>query len=51
MAFSMRTKLAGPGVTERTAVLAVDGALATLELPDFIFSGRPRVAKRPCVRG
>lgn len=44
VAFRMGTKLAGPGITERTAVLAVDGAVAALELPDFIFSGKPRVA-------
>jgi 2-keto-4-pentenoate hydratase len=44
VAFRMRTKLAGPGVTEQTALLAVDGALAALELLDFIFSGTPRVA-------
>lgn len=44
VAFRMRTRLAGPGVTADTALLAVDGAVAALELPDFIFSGRPRVA-------
>ena len=40
----MRTKLAGPGVTAATALLAVEGAMAALELPDFIFSGTPRPA-------
>lgn len=44
VAFRMRTKLAGPGVTEGTAARAVEGAVAALELPDFIFSGKPRVA-------
>lgn len=43
VAFRMRTKLAGPGVTADTARLAVEGAVAALELPDFIFSGKPRV--------
>jgi 2-keto-4-pentenoate hydratase len=40
----MRSKLAGPGVTPDSALLAVEGAVAALELPDFIFSGKPRVA-------
>ena len=44
IAFKMRTKLTGPGVTIGTARLAVEGAVAALELPDFIFSGKPRVA-------
>jgi 2-oxopent-4-enoate/cis-2-oxohex-4-enoate hydratase len=44
VAFRMRTKLVGPGVTAATALLAVEGAVAALELPDFIFSGSPRVA-------
>jgi 2-keto-4-pentenoate hydratase len=44
VAFRMRTKLAGPGVTADAAVRAVEGAMAALELPDFIFSGRPTVA-------
>jgi 2-keto-4-pentenoate hydratase len=44
VAFRIRTKLAGPGVTAGTALLAVEGAAAALELPDFIFSGRPVVA-------
>ena len=44
MAFRMRSKLAGPGVTADGALLAVEGAVAALELPDFIFSGNPRVA-------
>jgi 2-keto-4-pentenoate hydratase len=41
VAFKMRTKLAGPGVTAATALLAVEGAVAALELLDFIFSGSP----------
>jgi 2-keto-4-pentenoate hydratase len=44
IAFRMRTRLAGPGVTAEAALPAVDGALAALELPDFVFSGKPRVA-------
>ena len=43
VAFKMRTKLVGPGVTAATALLAVDGAVAALELLDFLFSGTPRV--------
>ena len=44
VAFRMRTKLAGPGVTPATAALAVAGAIAALELPAFIMSGTARVA-------
>jgi 2-keto-4-pentenoate hydratase len=44
VAFRMRTKLVGPGVTAATALLAVEGAVAALELPDFMFSGKPRAA-------
>ncbi len=44
VAFRMRTKLVGPGVTAATALLAVEGAVAALELLDFIFSGSPRLA-------
>lgn len=44
VAFRMRTKLVGPGVTAATALLAVEGAVAALELPDFFFSGTPRAA-------
>lgn len=44
IAFRMRTRLAGPGVTADGAAGAVDGALAALELPDFMFSGKPGVA-------
>ena len=44
VAFRMRTKLVGPGVTAATALLAVEGAMAALELPDFIFSGTPVAA-------
>ena len=42
-AFRMGTKLVGPGVTAATALLAVEGAVAALELVDFLFSGTPRV--------
>jgi 2-keto-4-pentenoate hydratase len=41
VAFRMRTELAGPGVTADAAGRAAEGALAALELPDFIFSGKP----------
>ena len=43
VAFRMRTELAGPGVTAASAFLAVEGAVAALELLDFMFSGKPRV--------
>lgn len=42
VAFRMRTKLMGPGVTADSAGLAVEGVFAALELPDFLFSGKPR---------
>jgi 2-keto-4-pentenoate hydratase len=44
IAFRICTKLVGPGVTADAARLAIEGAVAALELPDFIFSGKPRVA-------
>ena len=44
IAFKMRTKLAGPGVTAATALLAVDSVMPALELLDFIFAGKPRAA-------
>ena len=44
IAFKMRTKLVGPNITAYAAGRAVEGAVAALELPDFIFSGKPRVA-------
>ncbi|MBI3031791.1 MAG: fumarylacetoacetate hydrolase family protein [Candidatus Rokubacteria bacterium] len=44
VALRLRTKLVGPGVTAATAALAVEGAVAALELPDFLFSGTPRAA-------
>ena len=44
VAFRMRTELAGPGVTAATAALAVEGAMAALEVLDFMFSGTPRAA-------
>ncbi len=43
VAFTMRTRLVGPGVTAEAALRAVEGALAALELADFIFTGTPRV--------
>lgn len=43
VAFRMRMKLVGPGVTAATALLAVEGAMAALELPDLMFSGKPGV--------
>ena len=42
VAFRMRTKLVGPGVTAANAALAVEGALPAFELLDFIYSGTPR---------
>ncbi len=42
VAFRMRTKLVGPGVTAATALTAVEGVLPALELPDFLFSGKAR---------
>ena len=44
VAFRMRAKLAGPGVTAATALLAVESAVPALELLDFMFSGKPRAA-------
>jgi 2-keto-4-pentenoate hydratase len=44
VAFKMRTKLVGPGVTAATALPAVESAMPALELPDFTFSGTPRAA-------
>jgi 2-keto-4-pentenoate hydratase len=44
VAFTMHAELVGPGVTHDAAREAVEGAMAALELPDFIFSGKPRVA-------
>jgi 2-keto-4-pentenoate hydratase len=44
VSFRMRTTLAGPGVTAESALRAVEGAVAALEVLDFIFSGKPRVA-------
>jgi len=38
VAFRMRTKLVGPGVTAATAALAVEGAAPALELLDFLFA-------------
>ena len=46
IAFRMRTKLVGPNVTADAAGRAVEGAVAALELPDFIFSGKPRDSGR-----
>lgn len=42
VAFRMRTKLMGPGVTADSALLAVEGVLPALELPDFFFAGKAR---------
>ena len=44
VAFKMRTKLVGPGVTAATASLAVESAMPALELLNFTFSGKPRAA-------
>jgi len=42
MAFVMKTALEGPGVTPASALLAVEGAVASFELIDFRMSGKPR---------
>src|SRR5262245_37871837 len=39
IAFVMKRDLAGPGVTPATALLAVEGALPALELPDLRWDG------------
>lgn len=44
VAFKMGTRLAGPGVTAATALLAVESAVPALELLDFTFSGKPGAA-------
>jgi 2-keto-4-pentenoate hydratase len=40
MAFAMKRDLAGPGVTAATALLAVEGALPALELPELRWDGK-----------
>ena len=42
IAFVMRRDLAGPGVTPAAALLAVEGALPALELPDLRWDGNPK---------
>lgn len=42
VAFRMRSPLVGPGVTPETALLAVEGAVAALEFPDFRFGDKAR---------
>jgi 2-keto-4-pentenoate hydratase len=44
VAFRMRSKLVGPGVTAANALLAVESAVPALELLDFMFSGTPCAA-------
>jgi 2-keto-4-pentenoate hydratase len=44
VAFLLRADLAGPGVTPVSALLAIEGAMPSLELIDFRFTGRPRGA-------
>jgi 2-keto-4-pentenoate hydratase len=41
VAFVMKKDLAGPGVTAAGALLAVEGALPALELPDLRWDGSP----------
>ncbi|MGH7326169.1 MAG: 2-keto-4-pentenoate hydratase [Candidatus Rokuibacteriota bacterium] len=41
IAFLLRRDLAGPGVTPAQALLAVEGVLPALELPDLRYSGKP----------
>jgi 2-keto-4-pentenoate hydratase len=42
VAFRMRSKLAGPGITPSSALAAVEAVLPAFELLDFIYSGTPR---------
>ncbi len=42
VAFRMRTRLVGPGVSAATALLAVESAMPAFELPDWLLSGTPR---------
>lgn len=44
VAFRLRSALVGPGVTPDTALLAVEGAVAALEFPDFLFGDRAQAA-------
>jgi len=44
VAFLLKRDLAGPGVTPVSALLAVEGAMPSLELIDFRCSGKPRGA-------
>lgn len=44
VAFLLKAALAGPGVSAASALLAVEGALPSLELVDFRHSGKPRGA-------
>jgi 2-keto-4-pentenoate hydratase len=41
IAFVMKRDLSGPGVTPATALLAVEGALPALELPELRWEGNP----------
>src|SRR5262249_14318481 len=41
IAFVMKRDLAGPGVTPASALLAVEGALPSLELPELRWEGNP----------
>jgi 2-keto-4-pentenoate hydratase len=42
VAFRMRTRLVGPGVTAATALPAVESAMPAFELPDWLLTGQPR---------
>jgi 2-keto-4-pentenoate hydratase len=42
VAFLMKAPLAGPGVSPASALLAIEGAMPTLELVDFRHAGKPR---------
>ena len=44
VAFLMKAELAGPGVTAASALLAVEGAMPSLELIDLRYAGKPRGA-------
>jgi len=48
VAFKMRTKLVGPGVTAATALFAVESAMPALELLDFMFLGETPCGRLRC---
>src|SRR5438105_7552561 len=44
VAFRMGTRLAGPGITPETALMAVEALLPAFELLDFNYSSKPQAA-------